>query len=68
MGGYDLSLMGSHGAVCMSICRSVGRSVGRVTDALSTMLQLLEEESGAASWLMEARSRMEAVEPCDEEW
>ena len=27
VGGYDLSLMGSHGAVCMSICRSVGRSV-----------------------------------------
>jgi hypothetical protein len=39
-----------------------------VTDALSTMLRLLGEESEAASWLMEARSRMEPVEPCDEEW
>jgi len=40
----------------------------RVTDSLSTMLQLLGEESEAASWLIEARSRMEPVEPCDEEW
>jgi len=39
-----------------------------VTDALSTMLQLLGEESETASWLIEARSRMEPVEPCDEEW
>ena len=37
-------------------------------DALSTMLRLLGEESKAASWLMEARSRMEPVELCDEEW
>jgi hypothetical protein len=29
MGGYDLSLIGSHGAVGLSICQSVGRSVGR---------------------------------------
>ena len=28
MGGYDLSLIGSHGAV-RSVCLSVGRSVGR---------------------------------------
>ena len=39
-----------------------------VTDALSTMLQLLGEESETASWLIEARSMMEPVEPCDEEW
>jgi len=39
-----------------------------VTDALSTMLRLLGEESEVASWLMEARSRMEPVEPCDERW
>ena len=39
-----------------------------VTDALSTILRLLGEESEAASWLIEARSRMEPVEPCDEEW
>ena len=39
-----------------------------VTDALSIMLQLLGEESAAASWLNEARSRMEPVELCDEEW
>ena len=32
------------------------------------MLRLLGEESEAASWLIEARSRMEPVEPCDEEW
>jgi hypothetical protein len=29
VGGYDLSLIGSHGAVCLSVCWSVGRSVGR---------------------------------------
>jgi len=38
-----------------------------VTDALSTILRLLGEESEAASWLIEARSRMEPVEPYDEE-
>ena len=38
-----------------------------VTDALSTMLRLLGEELEAASWLIKARSRMEPVEPCDEE-
>ena len=36
--------------------------LGAVTDALSTMLRLLGEESEAASWLMEP------VEPCDEKW
>jgi transposase InsO family protein len=39
-----------------------------VTNALSTMLRLLGEESEEASWLIRARSRMEPVEPCDEEW
>jgi hypothetical protein len=29
VGGYDLSLIGSHGAVGLSVCLSVGRSVGR---------------------------------------
>ena len=38
-----------------------------VTDNLSTMLQLLGEESAEASWLIQARSRMDPVEPCDEE-
>ena len=38
-----------------------------VTDALSTMLRLLGEELEAACWINEARSRMEPVEPCDEE-
>ena len=33
-----------------------------VTDALSTMLRLLGEELEVASWLIEARSRMELVE------
>jgi hypothetical protein len=28
VGGYDLSLIGSHGAVGLSVCLSVGRSVG----------------------------------------
>ena len=36
-------------------------------DALSTMLQLLGEESEEASWLIEAWSRMEPVELYDEE-
>jgi hypothetical protein len=39
-----------------------------VTDALSTMLRLLGEESEEASWLIWARSRMDPIEPCDEEW
>ena len=39
-----------------------------VTDSLSTMLRLLGEESEEASWLIRARSRMEPVEPCNEEW
>ena len=36
-------------------------------DALSTMLQLLGEESEAASWLIEARSIIEPVEPYNKE-
>ena len=36
-------------------------------DALSTMLRLLGEELEVASWLMEARSRIEPVKPYDEE-
>ena len=39
-----------------------------VTDALSTMLRLLGEESEAASWLIEARSIMELVKLYNEEW
>ena len=39
-----------------------------VTDSLSTMLRLLGEESEVASWLIEVRSKMEPVEPCNEEW
>ena len=35
-------------------------------DALSTILRLLGEESEAASWLMEARSRIEPIELCDD--
>jgi len=33
-----------------------------VMDALSTILQLLKEESAEASWLIRARSRMDLVE------
>ena len=39
-----------------------------VTDALSTVLRLLREESVEASWLIQARSRMELVEPYNKEW
>ena len=39
-----------------------------VTDSLSTMLRLLGEELEAASWLIEARSRMEPIELCNERW
>ena len=39
-----------------------------ITDALSTMLRLLREELEEASWLIRARSRIEPVELCDEEW
>ena len=38
-----------------------------IIDALSTMLRLLEEELEAASWLIEAWSRIEPVELYDEE-
>ena len=37
-----------------------------ITDALSTMLRLLEEELEEASWLIKARSRIEPVELCNE--
>jgi len=37
-------------------------------DALSTMLRLLGEESEVASWLIEARSRMEPIELYDKKW
>jgi len=33
-----------------------------VTDALSTILRLLREESEEASWLIQAQSRIEPVE------
>ena len=39
-----------------------------ITDALSTMLRLLREESEEASWLIQVRSRIDLVEPCNEEW
>jgi len=39
-----------------------------VMDALSTILRLLGEELAEASWLIQARSRMEPVELYDEEW
>jgi len=39
-----------------------------VTDALSTVLQLLREESAEASWLIQARSRIDLVELYNEEW
>jgi len=39
-----------------------------ITDALSTMLRLLREESEEASWLIQARFRIDPVELCDEEW
>ena len=37
-----------------------------VTDSLSTMLRLLREELAEASWLIQARFRMEPVEPYNE--
>jgi len=49
----------------LQLSRSFSSSV---TDALSTMLRLLGEESEEASWLIQVRSSMEPVEPCDEEW
>ena len=39
-----------------------------VTDSLSTMLRLLREESAEASWLIQARSRVDPVELYNEEW
>jgi len=39
-----------------------------VTDALSTILQLLREELEEASWLIKVWSKMEPVEPYNEEW
>jgi len=43
-------------------------SLTSITDALSTMLRLLGEESKEASWLIRARSRIDPVEPYDEKW
>jgi len=37
-----------------------------ITDALSIILQLLGEKLEEASWLIEAQSRMELVELCNE--
>ena len=42
-------------------------SIYIVIDALSTMLRLLEKELKVASWLIEARPRMELVELYNEE-
>jgi len=39
-----------------------------ITDALSIMLRLLREESAEASWLIQARSRMDPVELYNKEW
>ena len=39
-----------------------------ITDALSTILQLLGEELEEASQLIEARSRIEPVKLYNEEW
>ena len=39
-----------------------------VTNALSTILRLLGEESEAASWLMEIRSKIDPIELHNEEW
>jgi len=39
-----------------------------VTDSLSTILRLLGEKLEAASWLIEARSRIEPIELYNEEW
>jgi len=36
-------------------------------DALSTMLRLLREELEEASWLIQARSRIDPIELYDEE-
>jgi len=47
--------------------QSLERTLTSVTDALSTMLRLLGEESQEASWLIQVRSRMDLVEPCNEE-
>ena len=38
-----------------------------ITDALSIILRLLRKELEAASWLIQARSRMELIELYDEE-
>jgi len=38
-----------------------------VMDALSTILRLLGEELEEASWLIQARSRIDPVEPYNEE-
>ena len=37
-----------------------------ITDSLSTILRLLGEESAEASWLIQARSRIDPVEPYNE--
>jgi len=44
------------------------REIICVTDALSTILQLLGEESQEASWLIQAQTRIDPVELYNEEW
>jgi len=39
-----------------------------ITDTLSTILQLLKEESQEASWLIQAQSKMDPVELYNEKW
>ena len=50
------------------MARIISRLLNNVTDSLSTILRLLGEESAEASWLIQARSRMDPVELYDEEW
>jgi len=45
-----------------------GEEEDGVTNALSIILQLLGEESEAASWLIEAWSRIDPIKPYNKEW
>jgi len=54
--------------VIISVTNPSAKESAAVTDALSTMLRLLGEESQEASWLIQARSRMDSVEPYNKKW
>jgi hypothetical protein len=62
-----LAILGSYISILV-VFKILPYLVGAITDTISTILRLLREELEEASWLIRARSRIEPVKLCDEEW